>query len=1619
MLSTKEARRRRDSVDAKRNRRLLLEQLEQRTLLASFAGFNSLGNLFDALATCISGDGAVVAGRSSSGQPFRWTESDGMVALEHSSSHGPDVPEFISADGTVIVGFSMTDYDFQYGSAPRSLLWSNTGEVQDLGTLPGLPGLPGSNPRALTSDGSVVIGVATYQTNPFFGSIPAGPFLWTGGVMTRTTNQFLLENYCQSSTDGKALYGPSDGDVFRWTMDAGYQLWAAKPLGVGSKVTAISADGSSVAGLSSNHAALRWNVSGGLSTIASSDFTPQYMSSNGSVIVGQYRGEAGVWDLAHGTRFLKDVLSAAGVETTGWQLNPVTGISWDGEVIVGYGINPDGHSEGWRVDLRVDVSATSITYVEGPTVADDKLVLKYDITSVPAGQEPTLGLYWSTSDQYDDKRGLAYSVKAERDGETEIPVSALNARPNAPIVTTHLVLHVDDVPGNTDGEITTAEGDDDSNNYANLEITPEIDPTGSEWNYSQGGMDVTYDLKNRAFIDKPIIVKMDWKGAAGSVPGIRSAGSSFVVSKEKNEGESEWKHHIDWNKFATPMIGDVALELYFDPPVAGVPYGLTNEQNDDAENNTVREGVGQWQPQVIFTSSPFGLRKTPYDVAFTLKNVAPIDLDVELYWEEIVTSQVTENLPLNRGTKSAPVTIPYHFGESNSFILSLLDGKGKFIRSWDWIPSDFQLDDFFKDVEENVLQDATAKIAEVLEAEFVAESVKAAFGAKDVFEVWNLILKDPSPMVLEESIKYTVSATALVDQDGQQQFTNFTKTLLVPEARQTDLKLSKEAAATAKVLNNLAVAFFAETAGTSAALIISAGQEYQKAKVLYNKALDPPSPEFTQVFELNVNDGILDSLSAEPTTREFVRQRILLAALANAAAVTEDRVHGAREAGDAFWEARQLEALSAFQSRSAVEGVQQIGRSGLVQDWFAAELEKFGTVPVDPNFTLPDGLRALLIASGASEDELQFLETSAAETSLHSPWISQFLVLMDMEAALSNAVSAITSLEDAVTLRTNSLGEAIISISGTKVAEIVANEAEIEDRFSKGLPDASLRQQVETYLSDIRAQILATNNFDALREPLEFGYGALIKLQIDPPSVERLQRFIQQQDSLARIAPEVTGLLSASLDAAESRLKDGNFIEFSNTLENFNNIVDSYKGQGINPGTAESLNGFASYMQSFASDGLGNTNLPPELELIGDRSVGEGSLLTFTTAATDPNPGNVLTFTLDSGSPAGASINPTTGVFSWTPTDSVSTANVTVRVTDNGIPSLSATQTFAIEVNNVAPTAAIGGPDLGVRGQSRTFMFTATDPSPVDQATGFTYGIDWGDGTSQLVPTVSGNGAGFTLDHTYTSSGSFVIHSTATDKDGGKSAVVNRTIGITAVAIQPDPLDPIHNMLVVGGTSGNDNIEIERAGHGHMLAVEIRSVNDRSVLSVSDALSRIVVYGGDGDDHIQVGEKTAIPAWLFGGGGNDHLQAGGGPTLLMGGDGNDQLQSGKGPGVVVGGTGTDHLHGGKSDDILIAGTTDHDDNDTALWAILNEWKSQASYEDRVKHLQGTLAGGLNSSGPGGTTYLFNSATVHDDQAVDYLEGGDGLDWYFANLDGSANQRDKVSSLKKRELLTKI
>ena len=127
------------------------------------------------------------------------------------------------------------------------------------------------------------------------------------------------------------------------------------------------------------------------------------MSGDGLVIVGTSRHErAFIWDAVRGVRDLKAELETEhGLHLDGWNLIAANGISADGTVIAGTGINPEGNVEAWMVRLTVPEPELRIAWIDSTVIMRwpanfDRFVLQaaetLDVNGVwtPVTTEPTL-----------------------------------------------------------------------------------------------------------------------------------------------------------------------------------------------------------------------------------------------------------------------------------------------------------------------------------------------------------------------------------------------------------------------------------------------------------------------------------------------------------------------------------------------------------------------------------------------------------------------------------------------------------------------------------------------------------------------------------------------------------------------------------------------------------------------------------------------------------------------------------------------------------------------------------------------------------------------------------------------------------------------------------------------------------------------------------------------------------------------------------------------------------------------------------------------------------------------------------------------------------------------------
>ena len=191
--------------------------------------------------------------------------------------------------------------------------------------------------------------------------------------------------------------------------------------------------------------------------------------------------------------------------------------------------------------------------------------------------------------------------------------------------------------------------------------------------------------------------------------------------------------------------------------------------------------------------------------------------------------------------------------------------------------------------------------------------------------------------------------------------------------------------------------------------------------------------------------------------------------------------------------------------------------------------------------------------------------------------------------------------------------------------------------------------------------------------------------------------------------------LNACYTLSVSNLPSGVLATFTNnpniggtsllTLTASNNVIS-----GTTNVTVVATAGLISHTQTITLtlNGVTQPNTAPVLVAIANQTVNVGQTVAFTASATDTDqPPQTLTFALLAGA-TNATLNTSSGAFSFRPlvTQANSTNNFTLTVSDNGTPSLSATQSFSVVVNPlsapaVSSVSTVGGQfSFRINGQS-------------------------------------------------------------------------------------------------------------------------------------------------------------------------------------------------------------------------------------------------------------------------------------------------------------------------------
>jgi len=211
------------------------------------------------------------------------------------------------------------------------------------------------------------------------------------------------------------------------------------------------------------------------------------------------------------------------------------------------------------------------------------------------------------------------------------------------------------------------------------------------------------------------------------------------------------------------------------------------------------------------------------------------------------------------------------------------------------------------------------------------------------------------------------------------------------------------------------------------------------------------------------------------------------------------------------------------------------------------------------------------------------------------------------------------------------------------------------------------------------------------------------------------------------------------------------------------------------------------------------TDVTPVLTAVGDKSVNENILLSFAITGTDADLGDTLAFSM-AGTPTGSTLNPSTGLFSWTPGyTQAGTHGVTFRVTDAG--GLYDEEAITMTVTNVdrAPVLTSPGNQAVNENSLLSFTLSASDPDSDTPS----YSMAGAPTGSNLI---SSTGV-FSWTPGYTQSGSYPVTFTATTNSLSDAQTI--TIAVTNVDRAPVLTSPgaqtvILNQLLTIALSASD-----------------------------------------------------------------------------------------------------------------------------------------------------------------------------------------------------------------------
>ncbi len=207
--------------------------------------------------------------------------------------------------------------------------------------------------------------------------------------------------------------------------------------------------------------------------------------------------------------------------------------------------------------------------------------------------------------------------------------------------------------------------------------------------------------------------------------------------------------------------------------------------------------------------------------------------------------------------------------------------------------------------------------------------------------------------------------------------------------------------------------------------------------------------------------------------------------------------------------------------------------------------------------------------------------------------------------------------------------------------------------------------------------------------------------------------------------------------------------------------------------------------------------------------------------------------------------------------------SVSVQVTDStGNTATSSSVNLEVAIPSAGVFATPGFPDSGATGEASSVTLVGIDKVPANQAAGFTFVIDWGDGTQQTVsgPTLT------TATHVYNTTGEQSVSVTAIDQQGAASLpiIIATPINILlnpsahVVDLMTTPHQVISDALPAGAVTPSTVSKTYQVdlNQGDFLAVTVTPA--AGILTAPLKASTLVVTAPDGTQQTSGGKTDPV-----------------------------------------------------------------------------------------------------------------------------------------------------------------